>query len=234
MPARLGLTATVLAALAASALGAVAAPSPLPAQTLVGRVLDDTRESPVAGALVRLLDRDGKERARALADSAGRFGLGPPKAGEYCLEATSLGYQRTLSPLLAFAQGQGTAALDLMMVPAPIGLEGLSVEVDAEGRAAEDLSLSGLRVIRPESLVPGSDAMGLCVSLVRSRTGGGAGRCAVVVWNGVPITGEAALALDPEAVGGMALLLPTEATILFGARGEAGALLIWTRSGGAR
>ncbi|MDP2957499.1 MAG: carboxypeptidase-like regulatory domain-containing protein [Longimicrobiales bacterium] len=254
----------------APAVAALLASAPLTAQTVVGRVLDDTRESPVAGALVRLLDRDGKERVRALADSAGRFVLAPPKAGEYYLEATSLGYQRTLSPLLAFAQGQGTAALELMMIPAPIGLEGLSVEVDVEGRAAQDLALSGirprdlgnrwisrkdidaveirpdvgrvlewqnianLRVIRPESQVPGSDPMGLCVSLVRARTGSGAGRCALVVLNGVPITGEAALSMDPEAVGGMALLLPTEATLLFGVRGEAGALLLWTRSGEAR
>lgn len=128
----------------APAVVALAASAPLTAQTLVGRVLDDARESPVAGALVRLLDRDGKERARALADSEGRFALGPPKAGEYYLEATSLGYQRTLSPLLAFTQGQGTAAVDLMMVPAPIGLEGLSVEVDAATRATRDLDLLGI------------------------------------------------------------------------------------------
>ena len=128
----------------APAVAALFTPSPLAAQTLVGRVLDDTRESPVAGALVRLLERDGKERARALADSEGRFVLGPPKAGEYYLEATSLGYQRTLSPLLAFADGQATMAVDLMMAPAPIGLEGLSVEVDAETRATRDLDLLGV------------------------------------------------------------------------------------------
>lgn len=262
--------AAAAARLAVAALLALALPSPSLGQALSGRVLDERLERPVAGALLRLLDKDGKERGQALADSVGRFRLAPPKPGEYYLEATRIGYRRAVSPLLAFTGAEGTAELELMMAPAPIGLEGLSVEVDVEGRAAQDLAISGirpadlgnrwisrsdieaveirpdvgrviewqnisnLRVIRPENLVPGSAPLGLCVSLVRARTGAGLGRCAMVVLNGVPITGEAALALDPEVVGGMAVLLPTEATLLFGVRGEGGALLVWTRSGEAR
>lgn len=246
-----------------------ALPSPVRAQTLVGRVLDESRGGPVGGALVRLLDRDGDERAQSLADDQGRFLLRPPEEGEYYLEATRLGYRRTVSPLLAFSQGDHTASLDLMMVPAPLGLEGLEVEVDLETRVTEDLEISGIRpadlgnrfitrkdieavpirtdvgnvlerqnisnirVIRPENLLQDSDHLGLCLSLGRARTGS-VGRCAIVVLDGLRISGEQALAIDPETLEGMAVLLPVEATTLFGQQGARGALMLWTRSGRAR
>ena len=251
-----------------AALLAAAAFQPLRAQTVLGRVLDDARESPVSGAAVRLLDKDGKKKAEALSDSLGRFVLTPPKAGEYYIEATRIGYQRSLSPLLAFAPRDDRVQLDLMMTPAPIGLEGLSVEVDVETRATEDLKISGvspaalgnrwisrrdieavairpdvgnvlehqniagMRVVRPENLTSGSDGLGLCVSLARARTGTGLGTCAMVVLDGVPITGEQALFVDPDAVEGMAVLLPSEATLLYGTKGARGVLRIWTRAGG--
>jgi hypothetical protein len=186
------------------------------------------------------------------------------------LEATRIGYQRAITPLLAVSDGGGQVQLDLMMSPAPIGLEGFSVEVDVETRASQDLKLSGvqprdlgnrwvsradieavairpdvgnilehrsiagIRIIRPDNLVPGSADLGLCVSLSRARTGAGQGTCALVVLDGVPITGEQALFVDPESVEGMAVLLPTEATTLYGTRGGRGALVIWTRSGVGR
>jgi hypothetical protein len=257
----------VLLALAFLATGAA---RPLRAQTVVGRVLDDARESPVSGAAVRLLDKDGKKKAEALADAMGRFVITPPREGEYYLEATRIGYQRALTPLLRFAARDDRVELDLMMTPAPIGLEGFAVEVDLETRASEDLKLSGvrptdlgnrwvsradidavairpdlgnvleyqsiagIRIIRPENMVPGGDDLGLCVSLARARTGSGQGTCALVVLDGVPISGEQALFVDPESVEGMAVLLPTEATTLYGTKGARGALMIWTRRGGGR
>lgn len=252
--------------LVALALGAPGAG----AQSVEGRVVDDARESPVAGALLRLLDRDGDERARAESDAAGRFRLAPPRPGEYYLEATRLGYRRALTPLLAFSSVEGSVPLEILMSPAPIGLEGFEVEVDVETRAAADLSLAGveprelgnrwidrreieavpirndlgsvlerqnianIRIIRRENLVPGSEPLGLCVALTRARTGSGMGTCALVVLNGLPITGEQAMAVDPDAVEAMAVLLPPEATTLYGTRGGRGALVIWLRSGGGR
>lgn len=241
---------------------------PLGAQTITGTVLDEARKSPVAGALVVLLDEEGEERAQALSDASGDFVIAPPEAGRYYLAVTRIGYHPTRSPLLALTF-EGSAPLDLMMQPAPIGLEGFEVEVDARTRATEELRISGveprdlgqrfvdraeieavairddvgkvlehqtiggIRVIRPENLTPGSDPrMGLCVSLQRARRGNGMGTCALIVLDGVPIRGDVALALDPETVGAMAVLLPVEAATLYGSRGGAGALLIWTRSGG--
>lgn len=100
------------------------------AQTLVGRTVEDGRDVAVGGALVVLLDRDLDERARAVADAAGRFRLTPPADGEYYLQATRLGYEPTRSPLLALA-AEGEASIDLVMRARPIGIEGLEVEVAA-------------------------------------------------------------------------------------------------------
>jgi hypothetical protein len=118
----------------------LAAPS-LSAQTLVGRVLDETTEGPVGGAVLRLLSADGEEEALTLADSVGRFRLSPPEAGEYYLLAERIGYGPTRSPLLALST-DGTAPVELMMTPAPLGLAGF--EVSVEERAADELRVLGL------------------------------------------------------------------------------------------
>lgn len=243
---------------------------PLHAQIVMGRVLDDTRDSPVGGAAVRLLDKDGTKKAEALADEFGRFVLRPPKAGEYYIEATRIGYERALTPLLQFSDRDDRVGLDLTMSPAPIGLEGFAVQVDARSRAAQELAhvgirfadlgnrwisrkdieavsirpdlgnvlehqlIAGMRVIRTENLGAGSDPLGLCVSMQRARTGAGQDTCAQVVLDGVPITGDQALMVDPETVEGIALLLPSEAATLYGTRGGRGVLQIWTRTGGVR
>lgn len=115
--------------------------APAAAQTIVGQVLDDVHLAPIPGAVVRLLDRDGSERAQAIADSLGRFRLTPPEDGEYIMEAVRLGYVTARTPLLALHRG-GTAPLELTMVPRPIGLEGLEVSVEA--RANELLRQIGL------------------------------------------------------------------------------------------
>ena len=75
----------------------------------------------------------GPERAQAATDSLGRFTLYAPEPGDYYLEAIRLGYHRTRSPLLALG-GEGSAELELMMTPAPLGLPGLEVSAEAQAR----------------------------------------------------------------------------------------------------
>ncbi len=103
------------------------------AQTLVGTTVDEARGSPVAGAIVRLLDRDELERTQVASDSLGRFVLSAPEPGDYYLEAIRLGYHRTRSPLLAL-RSEVTAEVELVMTPAPLGLPGLEVSAEAEAR----------------------------------------------------------------------------------------------------
>lgn len=110
-------------------------------QTVEGRVLDQASERPVGGAIVAMVDEDGEERTRTLADSIGQFRIQPPEAGNFYLVAERFGYFETRSPLIAF-RTEGHAALELMMVPEPVGLEGL--EISVEDRAEQQLGLLGL------------------------------------------------------------------------------------------
>lgn len=251
-------------AVATLALGIVASPPDVNAQTIVGRVLDQDSEQPVGGAIVSLLEEDGDERRRTLTDSAGRFTIEPPEAGPFYVRAQGFGYFETRSPLIALTTG-GQAALELMMVPEPIGLEGLEVSVEEQatrelaqmglsrrelgnrwidrdeidaipvkrdmGVVIERAGQASLRVLRPENLAPGSDDMGLCISQQRARTGAGAGRCSLVVLDGVPISGVAALDIDPSSIESIAILDPIQASTFYGTLGGSGAVLVWTRRG---
>jgi len=99
------------------------------------------------------------------------------------------------------------------------------------GVILESTSQSGVRIIRPENLTMGSENMGLCVSMQRGRTATGRGTCALVVLNGVPISGVQALNIDTEAIESIAVLTPTEATTQYGTLAGSGAVLVWTRAG---
>jgi len=103
------------------------------AQTLAGLVLAEAANAPVPGAMVSLVDRDGEHRAGATTDSLGRFVLVPPEVGDYIVEASRLGYETTRSPLFALEVG-GSASLEIVLSPLPLGLEGFEVSV---GREAE-------------------------------------------------------------------------------------------------
>jgi len=241
----------------------IALPASAVGQTLLGRVLDQVNEAPIGGVIVSLVGRDGTERVRALSDSIGRFVIEPPEEGEYVLVAERFGYLETRSPLLALGL-EGQAPIDLMMVPEPIGLEGL--EISVEEVASEELqrmglspnalgnrwisrekidaipvktdmgvilertSQAGMRIIRPENLTTGSENMGLCVALSRARRMG-RGSCALIVLDGVPISGVQALDIDPSAIESMAVLEPIQATTYYGTIGGSGAVLVWTRRG---
>lgn len=239
------------------------APRPAVGQTILGQVLDQANDDPIAGVAVALVERDGEERLRVMTDTDGRFVLTPPEAGEYVLVADRFGYLETRSPLIALRVG-GETTLELMLAPAPIGLEGLEVSVDEEvsdalsimgispaalgnrwinrdrieaiamkrdmGSILERTGQAGVTVLRPENLAPGSDNMGLCVTMPRTRTMG-RGRCALVVLNGMRIGGVQALDIDPNSIESMALLGPIEASVQYGTDGGGGVLLVWTRRG---
>ena len=111
-------------------------------------------------------------------------------------------------------------------------IEAITIKRDP-GSILEWNQVGGVNVLRPENTTSGSDNIGLCVTFARTRTMG-RGRCAMIVWNGVQIDNIAALDLDPETIGAMAVLSPIEAVILYGKRGEAGAVVMWTRQGRAR
>lgn len=247
----------------AAALLAIASPGSVDAQTILGRVLDQMNEEPVGGVIVALVSASGEERLRTLTDSAGQFVIAPPSAGEYLLVTERFGYQETRSPLIALTM-EGQAPLELMVVPAPIGLEGF--EVSVEEQANEELQMMGLSlgdlgnrwidrdeidaiqvkrdiasileqkrpagmtIMRPENFAPGSD-IGLCFATQRGRSADGSNQCSLIVLNGIPISGIQALDIDPDAIEGIAVISPIEASTFYGTAAGAGAVLVWTRRG---
>ncbi len=72
---------------------------------------------------------------------------------------------------------------------------------------------------------------GLCVALVRGRRGDGSSRCALPVLDGGVVTGEVLETIDPYSVESIAVLMPVEATTLYGPLGAGGAVLVFTRRG---
>jgi len=230
-------------------------PVAVAAQTITGRVLEEGRDAPVASALVTLVDRDGDRRAEAVSDSAGRFVLSPPKAGEYTISTTRLGYEPFRSPLLSLA-AEGTVQMDLIVRPEPLGLEGFEVSVESEavkvlasfGHRPEDLRRrwidrktieSRRTAVRTEDVIRWQAIPGVAVETasgspllaplcVYSLHGGTTG-CALTVLNGVIIDPVEANQLDPIMIEAIAVLSPTDAATLYGTQGGNGAVLIWLR-----
>lgn len=108
----------------------IIAAAPLDAQEIRGRVLDERTEVPVATALVRLVDESGESRSVTLADSAGAYRLQVPGPGSFRLEAERIGYTNLETPLLRTENPSGVYPLDLLMAPAPVELEGFTIETD--------------------------------------------------------------------------------------------------------
>ena len=137
------MTMRISTLVAAFVLGVM--PVPTSAQTILGRVLDQANEEPVSDVLVTLVTAEGQQRLRAITDVNGRFRLTPPESGEYRLSTERFGYYETTSPLIALGV-DGEAPLELMIVPQPVGIEG--VEVTVEERAEVELDMLGLTPTR--------------------------------------------------------------------------------------
>jgi hypothetical protein len=223
------------------------------AQVLEGRVMEEGRILPIAGADVVLLGRDGAVQARTASDDSGRFMLEPPGAGEYYVHAERLGYAATRSPLLLLGS-EGHRAFEILLTPRPVGLEGFEVRVEPE--AEEHLRLLGFtpadlrqRWISRDEL---DDAPLSADLLTTFRWQGIAGvqlkdmgpegpelcvmfapwtRCAAVYYNGVRMHGGEALYLGASELDAIAILRPVEAATFFGTDGGDGAVLLWTRRG---
>ena len=113
------------------ALGLVAAwwltgVAPLAAQQVRGTVLDPALESPVADALVIMVNEDGERVATVLTTPEGRFFLDVPRAGAYQVGVARLGYQQAITP--RFEVTDADVAMDILLPADPVDLEELRVE----------------------------------------------------------------------------------------------------------
>jgi len=227
------------------------------AQTLIGRVLEDGRDTPVSGALVSLLGREGEVRVQVLADSVGRFVLAPPEAGEFVVTAARFGYEPFRSPLFAMTT-ERSVPFDLLMQPSPLGLTGIDVSVVRErsqllGLYGHTPATLGRRWIGRDKIesrigartpadvirwnapagvyIPVSNSSPLNESLCVKTYRNVRGECALTVLNGVVVGRLQANQIDPQEIEAIALLSPMDATTFYGTIAGGGAVLIWTRQG---
>jgi len=112
-------------------------PAALCAQTFQGRVVDEADNQPVPTALVRLVAEDGEQLAVSIADSSGAYRLRGPGPGTYRLEATRLGYENVVTPLLEAARTDGVYPVDLVTRAEPLPLSGLTVETRVTDQEAD-------------------------------------------------------------------------------------------------
>ena len=72
---------------------------------------------------------------------------------------------------------------------------------------------------------------GMCISLSRARDmAHGSETCALPVLDGLPIDDKRLGLLDPETITAVAVLQPMDARILYGTRGDHGAVLFFTKA----
>jgi hypothetical protein len=116
------------------AQGAPLAAAELPATFQVTGVITDAAREPVPEVEVTVID--GTVGVRAVTDSRGRFNLGRFPAGALSLHVRRLGYEARDIAIRVGADGKATS-VEIVLLPAPAELEGVSVTANAQGRLRE-------------------------------------------------------------------------------------------------
>ncbi|MEQ9568937.1 MAG: carboxypeptidase-like regulatory domain-containing protein, partial [Longimicrobiales bacterium] len=136
-------TARVRLAVGLALLVRAVLPLPTAAQLIDGRVLDGTTDRPIPGVIVLLFRADGGLQDQARTSDAGVFRFRVPEAGgRFIVQARALGYVAGATPPIDI-QPPDTVPLDLLIDPAPLAMDGLTVE---SSRVTEDLVRLGLNL----------------------------------------------------------------------------------------
>lgn len=96
---------------------------------ITGSLSDTLSSAPVEGAMVVLLDLEGRIVERTMTGADGAFALAAPRAGRFVLRADRIGHESTLSAELNLARGD-TAHLPMVADVRAIRLAGIDVEAD--------------------------------------------------------------------------------------------------------
>ena len=110
-------------------------PPPARAQTVRGKVVEDSVLLPVPGAFVTLRDTAGLVVAGSLTDSSGTFQL-TGKAGKYTLHVERLGYRSFSTAVFRL---DTTQVRELRVSSAPVALPSLSIEARRKCKPANAL-----------------------------------------------------------------------------------------------
>lgn len=106
------------------------------AQELRGRAVDAHGGAPVAFGEAALLSDQGIPVAAVVADSAGRFVLRAPVAGEYRVVVHRYGYEETRSPLMILEDGRAYE-IEVEVRPLPVSLPGVELSVVNEAETIQ-------------------------------------------------------------------------------------------------
>ena len=126
----------------------LAVPSHASGQVVRGRLVEAGEEGGIGGAMMTLVDRNGRGAEQVLTRSnSGLFELKAPRPGQYRLQADRIGYATTFSDYFQLAAGD-TLTIDITARVEAISLEG--IEADPGGCA-----MSGRRKVSRWVGVPG-------------------------------------------------------------------------------
>jgi len=245
-----------LCAVSAPQPGPVSGQEPAPADTtfvkVEGEVLDAVTGMPLKGVMVALHDL----WRLTWTDELGYFVVENVPQGQHELGVYGLGYL-TLEEYLDF---NGQETLGVHLTPAPVELEGLTVEVLSQqgfeyrsfgqrydligpdlmeeyrvkyGNITDMLHarFPGIRVWDP-----GGPGTGICIRNQRGTTSmyGGESNfgCALMFIDGLEADPNTVANLHPDAIEAIQFVARLEARLMWGERGRYGVLLIETRRGG--
>lgn len=242
----------------AIALGIGGRSQTLCGQEIRGQVVDGNSGRPLEGVEVVLLRPDLERIGATLSDATGNYTLTPSDPGEYVVTAAILGYFGLSSPLFR-VDAEPPVSLDFRLDPDPLELTGIEVEVDQLEAIRREVAMLGVRiddlgrrfidpafvasrwaarnvgeVIQARAL-PGVTVLPEigndppCVRMQRGRTAVGMWTCALVAVDG-QLVNQSMLSLIPlEAISSIVVMLPVEATLLFGTGASAGVVVIITK-----
>lgn len=222
--------------------------SPAGGQEIRGRVLDERTELPVATALVRLVDEAGTRRSVTLADSAGVYRIRVPGPGVFRLEAERIGYADLETPPLRAVNSDAVYSLDLLMAPAPVELQGFTIEtarvpdeqVDRSVRLMVGLSVASMRYepIRFDDIQAHIEAGRVLEDVIRWEARAGLfvryttegtcydvrGRCLPIYLNGVRVNQLFSGDWPLEMLYTIVIVTPGDGSILY----PSGAILLYS------
>ena len=221
--------------------------------TITGSVFDYATRAPVRGAHVQLVGSGHSE----LTDSRGMFGFTDVPPGKQIIETSLLGYAPRVDSLTVFSNE--ALGLEIELATEAIALEPLVVvgrrkepvfttpgtrflgltEAQVDSIAHRVMDFAGIaRTARAPGVsiketVSRSGEEMLCIEMSRSWRSGDPNSCYMVqvLVNDAVIANPQSflLHLNPRDVLRIQFITPIEAGVLYGARGAAGVLLIYTR-----
>lgn len=110
-----------------AALASTLAVMPARAQDVVGRVIDADTEEPLRGVHVVLMDHERRGQGGVFSDEDGRFALSVPRAGEWRISASRIGYGAIVSDPLP-VDDEERVEVEIRMGVEAVPLQGLVVQ----------------------------------------------------------------------------------------------------------